>query len=1157
MKYLVFEIVLSIGTIFLFSNSVLAVETGVVINEIMVGSTTDTKMEFIELYNNSDADINLTDYSLKKKNSTGAESNLVAKSSFTGNILAHNYFLITPPEHVEYFNAELVYSGASYSITADNTVLLYKNDVLVDKVGYGTAFDFELFPVISFNNSESIERVSIGNDSDNNQSDFIVNLNPSPKGRVLFICGNGIKETGEGCDDGNLINSDGCDAQCKIESSSEENNSGIVINEFVSDPEIGSEWIELYNFSDVEIDLTGWTLSDGASVFKTFGEYDSVAGKNFFVYELASNKLNNLGDIIILKNSDGIIIDQVTYGNWNDGDLTNNATKATDPNATARKIDGSDTGVDNVDFAVTASLTPGEPNEIEAPPSTSTGGSRTTIIIETPAEMAEVENITNYNPSDLVINELVSDPTDGENEWIEIYNNTSNQISLDDWTIEDGSEAVSNLTGNISAKGFYVLEKPKGSLNNGGDLVILKAPDGEIIDQITYGNWDDDDLTNNAPAVGDPKSLARKVDGSDSNNDFNDFISASPTKGLANKISEVIKISSSVRLNEILPNPKGDDTETEFIELYNFSDQEVDLSGWKLGDSSTKRYTIGENTKIKSDEYLVFYRAQTGIALNNSGQEKVILLTPDGQEIDSAQYSGSVKEDSSYSFFENAWQWTMVATAEKKNVLNKLTENPKATIDGPEEIVVETEVTFDASDSNDPLGSKLEYQWKLGSEIVGKESILKHIFDKVGQYQLTLEVKNAEGLIGQTELKIDVVDDFGESLALENKATESGDIYLSEILPNPVGSDTEGEWIEICATIDTDLKDFKLDDIEGGSPPYLIKDTTPIKAGQCLVFERPITGLALNNTNESVRLIDPTGKIIEEIKYEKSQEGASFAVDSSGSWYWTKQISKGEINPLNAEIISTETAGINNGVINKVALAEVKNLPNESLVQVEGLVAVEPGILGSQLFYLAGSGIQIYMYNKEFPDLALGDYIEVTGLLTESGGERRIKLKQKDDIIILEKQRQIPEPHVVTIDQIDESFEGALIIFEGNLIEKSGSSLFVDDGTEEIKVYLKTSAGITLPKLTEGTRLKITGILSETKNGYQVLPRYADDIQILSDGAADVSGDIGKIAEVATNQRQEDMIKYLIITIVILMTALITSMLNNRLARKKDLSIDR
>ena len=47
------------------------------------------------------------------------------------------------------------------------------------------------------------------------------------------VCGNGILETGEQCDDGNLVNGDGCSSLCKIEGHEEEDNKKGKSTEFV------------------------------------------------------------------------------------------------------------------------------------------------------------------------------------------------------------------------------------------------------------------------------------------------------------------------------------------------------------------------------------------------------------------------------------------------------------------------------------------------------------------------------------------------------------------------------------------------------------------------------------------------------------------------------------------------------------------------------------------------------------------------------------------------------------------------------------------------------------------------------------------------------------------------------------------------------------
>ncbi|MCG2701245.1 helix-hairpin-helix domain-containing protein, partial [Candidatus Parcubacteria bacterium] len=107
-------------------------------------------------------------------------------------------------------------------------------------------------------------------------------------------CGDGNLDESEECDDSNNQNNDGCSANCLIETSShppfeedgdeqeqEEiisnpsiiatNNLGdIVINEFVSDPTDNDvEWIELYNNTNKEIDLTDWTIEEGSEAKTT------------------------------------------------------------------------------------------------------------------------------------------------------------------------------------------------------------------------------------------------------------------------------------------------------------------------------------------------------------------------------------------------------------------------------------------------------------------------------------------------------------------------------------------------------------------------------------------------------------------------------------------------------------------------------------------------------------------------------------------------------------------------------------------------------------------------------------------------------------------------------------------------------------------------
>jgi len=164
--------------------------------------------------------------------------------------------------------------------------------------------------------------------------------------------------------------------------------------------------------------------------------------------------------------------------------------------------------------------------------------------------------------------------------------------------------------------------------------------------------------------------------------------------------------------------------------------------------------------------------------------------------------------------------------------------------------------------------------------------------------------------------------------------TLSEDIILSEVMPNPEGTDTDTEWIEIynTSTIDIDLGNWSLDDDENGSDPYIFPANTVIEAQDFLVIYRSDSGLALNNDTDAVRLFDFENTLQDSVTYESSApEGESYArilVEreatatflshfipiaqaktitktpdqpinwESAPWEWTKDITTGYLNPV-------------------------------------------------------------------------------------------------------------------------------------------------------------------------------------------------------------------------------------------------------------------
>ncbi len=182
LKLVIVSLLFLPGIFLLTKTSTAAAANHIVISEIQIGGLTTTD-EFVELYNPTNNSIDLTGWRLQKKSSSGATVvNLVA--SMSGIISAHGHFLVTHPNYTGTTTSDLLYSGTTpNSIASDNTVVLYSDagTTVVDKVGMGTAVDFEGAATIVPETSKSIERVILEQDTNNNLNDFVLRSIPNPQ----------------------------------------------------------------------------------------------------------------------------------------------------------------------------------------------------------------------------------------------------------------------------------------------------------------------------------------------------------------------------------------------------------------------------------------------------------------------------------------------------------------------------------------------------------------------------------------------------------------------------------------------------------------------------------------------------------------------------------------------------------------------------------------------------------------------------------------------------------------------------------------------------------------------------------------------------------------------------------------------------------------
>ncbi len=112
-------------------------------------------------------------------------------------------------------------------------------------------------------------------------------------------------------------------------------------------------------------------------------------------------------------------------------------------------------------------------------------------------------------------------------------------------------------------------------------------------------------------------------------------------------------LATDLFINEVLPNPEGTDQDNEWVELYNASDTEIDVNGYKLKDKAGNQLIIdssrvNDSTIVDASNWLVIYRnGHSSFSLNNSGDEIINLFdTISSDPVNIFSYSGSEENKS-------------------------------------------------------------------------------------------------------------------------------------------------------------------------------------------------------------------------------------------------------------------------------------------------------------------------------------------------------------------------------------------------------------------------------------------------------------------------------------------------------------------------------
>lgn len=239
----------------------------------------------------------------------------------------------------------------------------------------------------------------------------------------------------------------------------------------------------------------------------------------------------------------------------------------------------------------------------------------------------------------VVINEVawMGTTNSTSDEWIELFNPTGSSVSLSGWTLDatDGTPSIS-LSGTIPAYGYYLLERTddttvpgvtadafySGALGNTGEVLELRDGSSTLIDSVDA--WHAGDNTSKAAM----SRISALSSGTASGNWENADVAYGSGAGLGTPRAA----NGDVVISEIAWMGTTNSSDDEWIELYNPTATDVDVTGWTLAASDGTPSIVLSGTVPALGYFLLERTDDTSVtdatadqiytgALSNSGED--------------------------------------------------------------------------------------------------------------------------------------------------------------------------------------------------------------------------------------------------------------------------------------------------------------------------------------------------------------------------------------------------------------------------------------------------------------------------------------------------------------------------------------------------------
>ncbi len=584
----------------------------------------------------------------------------------------------------------------------------------------------------------------------------------------------------------------------------------------------------------------------------------------------------------------------------------------------------------------------------------------------------------------------------------------------------------------------------------------------------------------------------------------------------------------SILINEIMPNPIGLDSDYEWIELLNISEEEIDLGGFSLNENE-----ITESIVLNPGEYFVIARNieslgerydledtkiyELNFSLKNSG-DLIKLLDREGNIIDTVEYFNSNEGKSlERQGFINDGCRELVQNSEG-NTIGAVNENFDAFCHGYEQELEVPKLRFNELNIN-PTGDDQGKEWIEIKNLNGESLIVNDINLVIDNqiYELDEFCEDIDIFCLVEFEDLTLHNDFGEiELVIEDEVIDSFS-YDQELRDGELASFVDNEWVR--SFTNTKGQENSIESVINLDPPEMtfseIYPSPNSNEEEWIEFvidkKSDLTGVSIHRDSCSEDKIS--------IDFDESEFEGIFILDGS---FFTKNllnaggtlvlcfgdeeldkviypsISKGYAyakKENSFEITSVPTPGEENiyddvikvddeenqepevtetffeSELELISITEAKSLDINSKVKVSGVVTLSNRST-SDFLYIQDetSGIWIDLNDNHIDPY--NGVVEVKGILSSEHGEIKIRA---EDVHVVNQNLEME------VQEFSEDLIGSLVSIEGEVLRKYSKSFDID---ENLRVSLKYFDF----EIEKGDALEIKGVLSFDDGLYIIYP---------------------------------------------------------------------